>query len=187
MARRRKGFFRSLTRFLKLSMGVSLLMSFGFGAYILKLPLAFEQQNVVEKEALVVLTGGRGRVEAALHQIEIGFSGPVLISGVHPSVTKDILLEGRTFTPEQTAQIELDYVAQTTRQNALVVQEWARQKGVMDVGVVTSHYHMPRSRWLFSLFAPSLTMVPLAVVPGAVAMSVLVKEYLKLLVAPLLP
>lgn len=187
MMHKRKTKWRKLKLITKLATGLALLISLGFGAYIIKLPMAFSHTGAVTNSGLVVLTGGSGRIGGALKQIELGYTGPILITGVHPSVTKNDLFAGKQLQPAQLNRITLDYVAQTTRQNVLVAQEWARQQGISDAGLITSHYHMPRSVWLFQLFAPYLKVEPMPVVPVQVSLGLLVREYLKLLVAPLLP
>lgn len=158
----------------------------GFALFVTQLPQPFTTLPP-ELDGLAVFTGGAGRVEATLAQVQQGFQGPILISGSH-STTRlaDILAETTTrLTAAQRTHILHD-AAQTTRQNILSLKAWAGYHHLETVGIVTSTYHAPRVALLAALRARNLQMVLLPVQPVDPGLTPLWREYNKLLLAPFL-
>lgn len=159
----------------------------GFAVYIVSMPKPFTTvpDNV---KGLAVLTGGSGRVDAALTQLYHGFGGPILISGRHPRTRlSDILAESTySFSRVQRAQIALD-AAQTTHENIQSVQIWARDHNISHIGIITSTYHAARVKLLAYWLAPQLSVELLPVQPADSGIKPLFKEYNKLLGTPFLP
>ena len=97
-------------------------------------------------DGIVVLTGGRDRVQGAIDLLEAGRGRRLLISGVHRStraedIRKAVVGEAALFD----CCIDLGHRAETTVGNALEAADWARANGFDSLIVVTSAYHMPRS------------------------------------------
>lgn len=158
----------------------------GFGVYVAMLPEPFTTLPP-GLQGLATFTGGYGRVEATLTELKRGFKGPILISGSHATTTiKDIAAETETpLTAAQSAHVMHDAAA-TTRENILSLKVWAGYQNISNVGVITSTYHAARVRLLARLRAPELTVTVLPVQPGDAGLMPLLKEYHKLLLAPLL-
>lgn len=173
----------------KIVLATSLLLTAylaGFGAYVALLPEPFTTLPP-NLQGLATFTGGYGRVEATLNQLKSGFKGPILISGSHASTRiSDIAAQTDTpLTPEESVHIMHDGAA-TTRENILSLKVWAGYQDISNVGVITSTYHAARVRLLASLRAPELTVTILPVQPADAGLMPLIKEYHKLLLAPLL-
>ncbi len=158
----------------------------GFALFVVTLPQPFT--TLPEGlDGLATFTGGSGRVETALKQVQRGFEGPILISGSHQQsrLTDILALTATPLTPSQQEHIVYD-AAQTTRENVTSLQAWAGYNGLENVGLVTSTYHIPRVRLLALFHARNLSITYLAVQPADPGLRPLFREYNKLLIAPLL-
>jgi uncharacterized SAM-binding protein YcdF (DUF218 family) len=98
-------------------------------------------------DGIVALTGGTARIDGALQLLAEGRGGRLLISGVNPSVTPDIL--ARTVTSDGKGAmgccVDLGHDARDTIGNAAETRAWATDRGYGSLIVVTSDYHMARS------------------------------------------
>jgi uncharacterized SAM-binding protein YcdF (DUF218 family) len=98
-------------------------------------------------DGIVALTGGTARIDGALQLLAEGRAARLLISGVNPSVTPDIL--ARTLTSDGKGAIgccvDLGHDARDTIGNAAETRAWATDRGYASLIVVTSDYHMARS------------------------------------------
>lgn len=159
---------------------------FGFALFVMLLPTPFTTLPDT-LDGLATFTGGSGRVEAALKEVQQGFAGPILISGSNEATTlPDILAHtGAELTARQQSHIVYD-TAQTTRQNITSLTAWAGYYNLTDIGLITSTYHVPRVKLLALLHARHLNLTYLAVQPADPGLHPLFREYNKLLVAPLL-
>ena len=96
--------------------------------------------------AIVVLTGGPERIHTGLDLLEQTKGGRLLISGVHPQVTKETLKElvgdGGGLLD---CCVDLGRTAEDTIGNATEVADWAAQHNYQSIILVTSTYHMPRA------------------------------------------
>jgi len=97
-------------------------------------------------DAIVVLTGGRDRVQGGIDLLEEKRGRRLLISGVHPQTrAEDIQKATTTDRALFGCCVDLGHRAETTVGNAREVAAWARSHGFSSLIVVTSAYHMPRS------------------------------------------
>ncbi len=97
-------------------------------------------------DGIVVLTGGRDRVQGAVELLEAGRGRRLLISGVHPATRAEDIqratIGGRGLFD---CCVDLGHRAETTVGNAIEAADWARAHRFTSLIVVTSAYHMPRS------------------------------------------
>lgn len=154
----------------------------GFGVFYISLPTPLEQTP--EVQAYAVFTGGEGRVLYGLKTLQTQ-PKPMLITGIHPETSLPDLLQNQQILVDTLALLTLDHTAQTTRQNMQVLQKWAQVNGLEHVGIITSHYHMPRVRLLAWLHAPQVKLVPMAVQYRTKPLFYL-REYAKLWAVPVL-
>jgi uncharacterized SAM-binding protein YcdF (DUF218 family) len=98
-------------------------------------------------DGIVALTGGAARIDGALQLLAEGRASRLLISGVNPSVTPDILARtvGSGGKGTMDCCVDLGHDARDTIGNAAETRNWATDKGYGSLIVVTSDYHMARS------------------------------------------
>jgi len=100
----------------------------------------------VEADAIIVLTGGEGRLQTAVELLESGAGDRVLISGVNPDVSEEAVRSTANIDPELFACcIDLGREAADTVGNAREAVSWAEANGFSRIIIVTSDYHMPRA------------------------------------------
>lgn len=108
-----------------------------------------EQQS----DAIVVLTGGRGRVEEGIRLYRAGGARWLLLSGVDPSVRKNELFRERR--GESLADgIILEKNSRNTLENALYARDLLTGRDVRSIQLITSRYHMQRAHLLFRQLLP---------------------------------
>ena len=120
--------------------------------------ITIKAENATPKksEAIIVLTGGNGRVNAGLNLLADNIAPKLFISGVHKDTTKsDIFASWKTPTKSKPCCIELGYEATDTASNALEVQQWVEKNNIKDLILVTSRYHMPRAYLEISKLLPT--------------------------------
>jgi len=111
-------------------------------------------------DAIVVLTGGRLRIETAIDLFGEGKAQKLFISGVNHHVDREALT--RMFEPVASrAQccIVLGHDADNTLGNARETALWIRQERYSSLRLVTSWYHMPRSLLEFHQAMPDVRIV----------------------------
>jgi uncharacterized SAM-binding protein YcdF (DUF218 family) len=111
-------------------------------------------------DAIVVLTGGRLRLEAGLALLAAGRAKKLFISGVNQRINRDELLRAMGPTAERAACcIVLGHEADDTFGNAQETAKWMRDERYKSLRLVTSWYHMPRSLLEFGRAMPGITIV----------------------------
>ena len=117
-------------------------------------------------EAIVVLTGGTGRLEAGLQLLAEHRAGQLFVSGVARGVDVAALLRIARRSPDDLACcITVGYHADDTAGNAHETAEWMREQGFTSLYLVTANYHMPRSLLEFRRAMPEVRIVPHPVSP----------------------
>ncbi len=119
-------------------------------------------------DAIVVLTGGSGRLAEGLKLLKTGKADKLFISGVYKGVDVRTLLEAYRQNPDDlNCCVSVGY-AEDTIGNALETAQWVRKNGVKSLRLVTSAYHMPRSILEFEHAMPTIVLVPHPVFPSHV-------------------
>lgn len=117
-------------------------------------------------DAIVVLTGGGGRILTGLRLFAAARGGALFISGVNPSVKiEDIIHMWDETTPLPPCCITLGYEADDTNGNALETARWVRDNKIHSIRLVTASYHMTRSLMLFRRAMPEVDILPFPVYP----------------------
>jgi uncharacterized SAM-binding protein YcdF (DUF218 family) len=102
--------------------------------------------NPAAADAIIVLTGGQSRIDAALELLKSGKGERLLISGVNPVASSESL---RAATGADRALfkccVDIDREALDTIGNAEESAEWVEKHNYRSVILVTNNYHMPRS------------------------------------------
>ncbi len=111
-------------------------------------------------DAIVVLTGGSGRLDEGLRLLAAGRGRELFVSGVAQGVDVATLLKLARRTPEGLdRRISVGYRADNTAGNARETAAWMRARGFASLRLVTASYHMPRSLIEFRRAMPNLRLV----------------------------
>lgn len=144
-------------------------------------------------DAIVVLTGGSNRIETGFGLLKQGLGKKLFISGVYRGVDVKELLEKSK--QEGDAGMDCCVVlgeAEDTMGNARETAAWLKEQHYTSFYLVTANYHMARATLAFSVFAPSLSVIPWPVIPQKLDMpnwwrsepqrGLILREYSKYLV-----
>ena len=120
-------------------------------------------------DAIVVLTGGSGRLGAGLELLSVDRARKLFVSGVYRGVDVAKLLELARRTPEELrCCVEIGYSADNTAGNAAETAAWMRKQGYRSLRIVTANYHMPRSLLEFGFVMPAAMLIAHPVFPAHV-------------------
>jgi len=111
-------------------------------------------------DAIAVLTGGRGRLEAGFQLLSDKLAKKLFISGVYRGVDVNHLLELFKKKPEDLrCCLEIGHSADNTTGNAIETATWINKNGFRSLRVVTSGYHLPRTMLEFRDALPKVTLI----------------------------
>jgi uncharacterized SAM-binding protein YcdF (DUF218 family) len=118
-------------------------------------------------DAIVVLTGGGGRITAGLELLAAGAAPRMLISGVHNRVDEMQLVRawGTRYRKLLDCCVTLGYQAHNTMENATEVASWVQdqQPALTRIYLVTHRLHMRRALYLLNNQMPAgVTLIPYA-------------------------
>ena len=119
-------------------------------------------------DAIVVLTGGHGRVEEGVVLLRMGLARKLFVSGVEPGVEVGELLKRAHVVPGPGDDgIVLGHDATSTAANADETASWMRNQDFHSLRLVTANYHMRRSLLEFRHAMPDVRIIPHPVFPEA--------------------
>lgn len=145
-------------------------------------------------DAVVVLTGGSGRLDVGFQLLNDGHANKLFISGVAREVNVDELI--RLYGQDRSdirCCVVLGHAAGDTAGNARETAQWMGEEGFSSLRLVTASYHMRRSLLEFRRAMPHVTMIPHPVFPEGFragdwwrwpgTLNLLISEYSKFLAA----
>jgi len=125
---------------------------------------SFAPNGSASADAIVVLTGGPGRVATGVSLLEAERGGRLLISGVNPgSPIADIASAAGASEALFECCVDVGPTAADTEGNAIETAQWAAEQGYDQLIVVTSDYHMPRALLELQAAMPDTRLVAHAV------------------------
>lgn len=139
---------------------------FGLFMFVAEIPIQKKYKDKVRTDAIIVLTGGSGRLTSALALLKEGAANLLFISGVYRGLdVRHLLLLMREEGVGIEDRIKIGNAVDTI-ENANESAEWVKQNDLKSIRLVTSSYHMPRSLLEFKNILPSMTkIVPHPVFP----------------------
>lgn len=118
------------------------------------------RQNTQKADAIVVLTGGRGRVEEGVRLFRASRAEFLFLVGVDPSVRKSDLYRPKPGDPSADYVI-LEKSSRNTLENSIFGRDVIVRNGVHSVLLITSRYHLKRASILFRNSLPKdITIIP---------------------------
>ncbi len=122
------------------------------------------EQPELATDAIVVPTGGSGRLAEGMRLLEDGLARALFVTGVGEGVEHAELRE-RHDPALWDCCVELGYEAEDTQANAREAAAWMASRSFASLRLVTSGYHMPRAMMEFRSAMPSATLVAHPVFP----------------------
>ena len=158
---------------------IFLVWAFGFIWFAAALPQPISD---VETDAVVVPTGGPGRIARGLEVLENKEAEQMLVTGVDPEVTpEEFASEFNVPSRLMRCCVTLGQAAVDTRSNASETAQWAREQEVERIRLVTTDWHMRRAYSELASELPDDIVVVRDAVPSQPSLSALFLEYNKLL------
>lgn len=158
---------------------VALAWALGFAAFMLLLPDPLDDHPT---DAIVVPTGGAGRIDRGIGLLEAHEAKRMLITGVAPAVRPiDLALEYHARPALFDCCIDLGREAVDTRSNAEETARWVRAHHYHSVRLVTSDWHMARARMELGNALDDDVVIVRDGVKGEPDLKLLLAEYNKLL------
>jgi len=151
----------------------------GFAAFMLALPRPLEGNTT---DAIVVPTGGPGRIDRGLELLRRHQARRMLVTGVAPGVrAADLAREYHASPALFACCIDLGAEAVDTRSNAEETAQWVGAHRYTSVRLVTSDWHVARARMELNATLGKGVVVLGDGVPSTPRLTGLINEYNKLL------
>lgn len=146
----------------RIAAAIVLIWAIGFLWFAVALP---SPAGDARTDAVIVLTGGSGRIDRALDLLRRRQAPRVLVSGVDPEVREADFRASYDVSPELLqCCITLGRDAYDTQSNAVEAGDWVRLRKAKTVRLVTSDWHMRRAMLDFEHEMPDgVTLLPDAV------------------------
>ncbi len=157
-----------------------LVWAIGFLWFVVALPQPATQ--AVKTDAVIVPTGGPGRIARGLAVLNSGEAKRMLVSGVDPEVRPQEFAAQFGVSPRQMACcISLGFTAVDTRSNAAETAKWVAQNEIRSLRLVTTDWHMRRAAGELDRMLPGTVTVIRDAVPSQPNLGTLFLEYHKLI------
>jgi uncharacterized SAM-binding protein YcdF (DUF218 family) len=103
-------------------------------------------KDTSKTDAVIVPTGGPGRIARGLEVLDKGLAEKMLVSGVDPEVQPgEFAAEFGVEAQAMACCITLGFAAVDTRSNAAETAKWVAQNEVRSLRLVTTDWHMRRT------------------------------------------
>lgn len=151
----------------------------GFALFMVTLPGPLEGSTT---DAIVVPTGGVGRLDRGFELLRRRQAKRMLVTGVAPGVDASVVAKAFRVSPALLACcVDLGRDAVDTRSNADETAAWLKARGFRSIRLVTSDWHLRRaSMELRAAVGPRVVVLGDGVA-GTPRLGTLVNEYNKLL------
>ena len=151
----------------------------GFLWFVLAMPGPAADETT---DAVIVPTGGAGRIAHGLEVLDKGLAKKLLVSGVDPEVKPgEFAAEFGVEAAQMECCITLGFAAVDTRSNAAETAKWVAQNEVRSLRLVTTDWHMRRTASELDRTLPDHVTVIRDAVPSQPDFGTLFLEYHKLL------
>ncbi len=156
-----------------------LLWAMGFIWFAIFLPRPAGEQH---SDAVVVLTGGEGRIARGLEVLDKGWAQRLLVSGVDREVKPREFAVTHQVRPETIeCCITLGFESFDTRSNAAEAARWISANKAQSIRLVTTDWHMRRAALELEAVIPADVQLIEDAVSSRPSFRILFMEYHKLL------
>ncbi len=151
----------------------------GFLWFAIALP---QPAGGAKTDAVVVLTGGVGRIARGLEVLRSGWSRRMFVSGVDREVRpREFEAEYDVSRELMECCVTLGFASVDTRSNASEVAGWIEQNRLRSIRLVTTDWHMRRAAMELGQALPGDVTIVYDAVPSRPTLRILFLEYNKLL------
>ncbi|MEO0590696.1 MAG: YdcF family protein [Pseudomonadota bacterium] len=156
-----------------------LIWSIGFLWFAVSLP---QPAQDLTTDAVIVPTGGAGRIARGLDVLDEGLARRMLVTGVDPEVKPgEFAAEFQVPHALMDCCVTLGFMAVDTRGNAFETAEWVERNDVTSLRLVTTDWHMRRAAGELDRKLPDSVRVVRDAVPSQPNLGSLFLEYHKLI------
>ncbi len=136
---------------------LTLLWSAGLVGYAAAVPRGITDPSS-RTDAIIVPTGGTGRLAAGLDLLMAGRAKRLFVSGVASGVSLSSLVAGKAGDMVACC-VDIGHGAEDTFENASESAAWMAKRGYRSLRLVTGSYHMPRAIMEFRHAMPDVKLV----------------------------
>ena len=110
-----------------------------------------DESSKTEKSAIIVLTGGKGRIDKGIELFDENYGEYLFISGVFKESELELIDDINKQRVNDNCCVIYDKKATNTKENALEVERWLSENSNIErLILVSSYYHLPRSYIIFN-------------------------------------
>lgn len=158
---------------------ILLVWAFGFLWFAGAMP---RPAGAAKADAVVVLTGGNGRIDRGLEVLRSGRAKRLFVSGVDREVRPhEFAIEYGVSAKQMACCVTLGFESVDTRSNAMEIARWVATAKIKSARVVTNDWHMRRAIFELSATLPKDVTVIEDAVTSQPSFRILFLEYHKLL------
>jgi uncharacterized SAM-binding protein YcdF (DUF218 family) len=166
----RKRRFRIIAWLLNVIVLLASAWAVGFLVFLVVIRAASPPDPIPHADGIVALTGGDGRVSAALALLADRAAPALLISGAgRGTYLGDFTADDAAAATHYAGAITLGHFALSTRGNAEETASWAKARHMRSLIIVTADYHMPRAILEIRRFLPAMILYQVPVRPPAIS------------------
>lgn len=156
-----------------------LVWALGFLWFTVDLP---QPAQKLKTDAVIVATGGPGRIARGLEVLEDGLAPRMLVTGVDTDVRPgEFAAEFNVPQALMECCVTLGFMAIDTRGNAFETADWVERNGIASLRFVTTDWHMRRAAGELDRQLPADVKVVRDAVPSSPNLPTLFLEYHKLI------
>lgn len=149
---------------------LALFFAYSIGFLIFAFTLNFNDTSPNEPtDAIIVLTGEQKRIIDSIKEFANGNAKKLFISGIYRQTSLDKLIDKTINDLQKQKQLKTSrenlksriYTgrAENTIENGLESATWVKKNNIDSIRLMTSYYHMPRSKLIFEKYMPNIRIV----------------------------
>ena len=119
-----------------------------------------DEFSKTKNSAIIVLTGGKGRINKGIELFDANYGQYLFISGVFKESELELKDDINRQLVNDNCCVIYDKKATNTKENALEVEKWLSENNNIErLILVSSYYHLPRSYIIFNKLISNIEIV----------------------------